>query len=1112
MTDPGRAGGVRRLPSGGDRIDRSRPITFEFDGIAHAGFRGDTIASALLANGVDVVATSLYDRRPRGIVTAGSEEPNALVGVRIGRVEEPMLRATQVELVDGLVAWSGTGLGRLSAAGDDGRFDRTYTHCEVLVVGGGAAGRAAALDAARAGDRVLLVDEGPAIADASAFAAFPEVRLVPRATALGIYDHGYAIVAERSPGPAVEGRLWHVRAGRIVLATGAIERPIVFADDDRPGIMLASAAAAYLERYGVRPGTRAAIFTTNDPTAALEPVLASAGIDVAAVVDARRGEAVVGTAGDAAGRLASVTIGRTDGSGPYRTVEVDLLLVSGGWNPNLSLWSQSRGTLRLDERIAAFVPDQAFGATRAVGAAAGEGLPDVAPLWVVPPADPDAPDAWSTHYVDLQRDATVAHLRRALGAGLTSIEHVKRYTTIGTAADQGKTSGVVASAIAAAILGQEVGAVGVPTYRPPYVPVSFGLIAGRERGDLLDPIRTTAIQPWHVAAGAVFEDVGQWKRPRYFPRDGETMDAAVRRESAAARTGVAVMDATTLGKIDIQGPDAGVFLDRIYTNVFSSLPVGSCRYGVMCRLDGMVFDDGVSSRLAPERFHMTTTTGNAAAVMDHLEEYLQTEWPDLRVCATSVTEQWATVAIVGPRSRDVVATLAPGLDVTAAAFPFMTWRDAVVAGTPGRIFRISFSGELAYEVNVDARHGLALWDAVMAAGGPLGITPYGTETLHVLRAEKGYPIIGQETDGTVTPQDLGLGWAVSTRKDFIGRRSQRRPDAIRPDRRQLVGLLPVDPEALIPEGAQLVAHDADLDRPPVPMLGHVTSSYRSAALGRTFALALLSAGRSRIGTTVLAPLPDRVIAAVVTDAVLYDPGNARRDGDPVASGDATDRPAAATGVVEVSGSGAATRPTEEPGARAATTSAGTALRARSPLADVNLPADLSELPPTVQLDLRVDPAETAIVARLEERLGLAIPIAPNAFSATADGARRVVWLGPDEWLVMAEPGDAGALEADLRSILASGDGRGAVVDVSANRTTLALGGARARTLLEHGCTIDLHPSRFRPGTCAQTMLARANVLLLAISDRPDYLILVRPSFAAYVVAWLADAAEGTLPG
>jgi sarcosine oxidase subunit alpha len=559
---------------------------------------------------------------------------------------------------------------------------------------------------------------------------------------------------------------------------------------------------------------------------------------------------------------------------------VDLLLVSGGWNPNVSLWSQSRGTLRFDERIAAFVPNLAFGAVSIVGAATGVGLPDVDPLWLVPPINLDTPDAWANHFVDLERDATVADLREAIDAGLTSIEHLKRYTTIGTGSDQGKTSGVVTSAIAATLLGEHLGSIGVPTYRPPYVPVSFAQVAGRERGMLFDPVRTTPIHARHVESGAVFENVGQWKRPRFYPRTNESMDAAVFRECAAARTQVAAVDISTLGKIDIQGPDAGNLLDRLYTNTFSTLAVGSCRYGVMCRTNGMVFDDGVTSRIGERRYLMTTTTGNAGAVIDHLEEWLQTEWPDLRVHATDVTEQWCSVAIVGPRSRDVIAKLAPELDVSRSAFPFMTWRDAVIADTAARVFRISFSGELAYEVNVPWWNGVALWDAVMATGQQFDIAPYGTEALHVLRAEKGYPIVGQETDGSVTPHDLGMTSLVSIKKDFIGRRSLLRSDLIRHDRKQLVGLLPVDPTEVLPEGAQLVAADANLSRVPVPMLGHVTSSYRSAALGRTIALGLVKDGRARIGGMVRAPLKDHIVDAVITSSVMFDPENRRRDGVP----------------------------------------------------------------------------------------------------------------------------------------------------------------------------------------------------------------------------------------
>ncbi len=859
-----------------------------FGGRDLTGFVGDTLASALLANGIATVATSVYRRRPRGVMTAGPEEPNALVQVTWpGGASEPLLRATRVELVDGLIAEPLVGKGRL-VAGPATRYDRRYAHCDVLVVGAGAAGLAAAV-AAPPNARVIVLDDGSSI-DGSGLAGRDEVRLLPRTTALGIYDQGYVTAVERRPNGRTEGRLWHIRAGRIVLATGATERPMVFANDDRPGIMLASAALAYLADFAVRPGEHAVVFTTNDSTDAVAAALDGGGIELVGSVDARTGELVVDTLADEAGHLAAVRIARLDGDGgvdptTVRTVACDLLLVSGGWNPNVALWSQAGGSLRFDDGIAAFIPDRpgAFRDLRAVGAAAGDigGLGMASPRWLVPPTtDPAADESWADHFVDLQRDATVRDIRRALGAGLESIEHVKRYTTIGTAADQGKTSGVVASAIAAALLGQAVGTVGVPTYRPPSVPVAFAQLAGRDAGDLLDPVRTTPIHSWHVANGAVFEDVGQWKRPRFFPRRDESMDQAVLRECRAARESVAVMDASTLGKIDLQGPDAAVFLDRVYTNGVSKLIVGSCRYGVMCRVDGMVFDDGVTSRLADDRFHMTTTTGNAGAVLDHLEEWLQTEWPDLRVRATSVTEQWSTVAVVGPRSRDVIRALAPDLALEPAAFPFMTWRDAVVAGIDARVFRISFSGELAYEVNVPSWSGRALWEAVMAAGAVHRIAPYGTEAMHVLRAEKGYAIVGQETDGTVTPQDLGMDWIVSKTKPFIGSRSHRRPDSRRPDRKQLVALLPVDPEALLPEGAQLVAPDARLDAPPVPMLGHVTSSYRSAAIGRTFALAMIRSGRERIGQTVVALLLDgRSVEATIVEPVAFDPANLRRDGD-----------------------------------------------------------------------------------------------------------------------------------------------------------------------------------------------------------------------------------------
>jgi len=735
-------------------------MRFRFAGLEYEGREGDTLAAALVRNGVLGGFRSIYRGRPRGVYTADEQEPNALV--QIGA--EPMLRATLVELEEGLEAVPLAGKGRLVAA-EERRCDVRQAHCDVLVVGGGRSGVAAA---AAATGRVILIDAGAGT------------------TAVGLYPGNYVVAVERGR------RLLHIRAKQIVLATGALERPEIFEDNDRPGVMLAGAAASY-GVDGVRP-------------------------------------------------------------------------VSGGWSPCVHLWSQAGGRLRWDDRIGAPVPDGELRGIECAGRVTGVGLPD-APPFALPDGDEDA------MFVDLERDATVADLRRALGAGLTSVEHVKRFTTIGTGSDQGKTANVNAIRVVAELLGVHPGEVGTTTFRPPYVPVSFALLAGRNRGALFDPVRETPIHPWHRAAGAVFENVGQWHRPRYFPRSGETMEDAVLRECSAAREGVAMMDASTLGKIDVQGPDALELLNRLYTNAYDSLAVGMCRYGVMCRADGMVLDDGVVMRVGDERFICTTTTGNAAPVLAWMEEWLQTEWPELRVWLTSVTEQWATVAVVGPDARDLLGQVT-AIPLDRESFPFMAIRDGEVAGIPARVCRISFSGELAFEVNVDGRLGLELWEALYAAGEP---TVYGTETMHVLRAEKGYPIIGQDTDGTVTPQDLGMDWIVSkTKADFIGKRSFSRPDTSRPDRKHLVGLLPVDPAALLAEGAQLVAEPGSRS-----MVGHVTSSYRSAGLGRTFALALVQGGRDRMGEIVHAPLASPPLAAEIVPPCVYDPEGERRDGRPV---------------------------------------------------------------------------------------------------------------------------------------------------------------------------------------------------------------------------------------
>ncbi|MCK6451998.1 MAG: sarcosine oxidase subunit alpha family protein [Alphaproteobacteria bacterium] len=998
-----------RRPEGG-RIDRARAMRFVFDGAGYSGYAGDTLASALLANGVRLVARSFKYHRPRGIATAGAEEPNALVQLRGNARSEPNIRATQVELYDGLVAASQNrwpsleldlgalnsvfakllpagfyyktfmwppgfwhfyerlvrrmaGMGRAADASDPDRYDHRWAHCDVLVVGAGPSGLAAALAAGRAGARVILCDEqaepggsllgsgatldgAPAMQWAGAvlaeLGALPDVTVLPRTTAFGYYDHNALGLVERVADHAAEPlpgqprqRLWLVRARQVVLATGAIERPLVFRDNDRPGVMLADAARTYLGRYAVACGRRAVLFTNNDHAYDAALALHAGGVDLAAIVDLRaepgglrvdaaraRGLRVI------AGRAVTATHGRSSVTGvdiarlqegsdlavlDRESIACDLVLNSGGWTPSVHLFSQSGGRLRYDEATGAFLPGRAVQAVRAAGscngavalkdclkqgaaagaAAAGdcgfaaappalpaaEPEPESAPmrlLWVVPS---DAPVGHKgKHFVDLQNDVTAADLRLAAREGYRSVEHLKRYTTTGMGTDQGKTSNLAALAILAEATGREIPAVGTTTFRPPYTPVAMGALTGRTVGALLDPARWTPIHRWHVRAGAVFENVGQWQRARYYPQAGEDMHRALARELHAARNAVGIFDASTLGKIDVKGPDAARFLDLVYTNSWSKLGIGRCRYGFMLREDGYVFDDGVTTRLADDHFLVSTTTGNAAPVLSWLEDLLQMEWTELKVRLTSVTEEYAVVTLSGPFARRVLTELTADIDLEPKAFPFMSLSHGTVAGIAARVFRVSFTGELSYEVQVKASYGLALWNACMEAGEKYGITPYGTEAMHVLRAEKGYVIVGQETDGTVTPYDLGMGWIVNDNKpDFIGKRGLRRADLQRPDRKQLVGLrLEAGERRKLPEGAHLVA-DRDAV-PPMPMLGHVTSSYWSVALDAPIALAMIKGGRARMGETVYAPLPDRVAAATVVEPCFWDPEGKRLHG------------------------------------------------------------------------------------------------------------------------------------------------------------------------------------------------------------------------------------------
>jgi sarcosine oxidase subunit alpha len=1107
----------RRLVSGG-AVDRAAPLRFSFDGQELAGLAGDTLASALLANGLTGGFRSPLLGRPRGVMTAGPEEPCAFVEVTAPWFDV-LAPATTLRLVEGMAAMPRAGVGRLPPAGAPAAAPAVpsrprHAHVETLVVGGGVAGLQAAREAAARGDRVLLVDERPWLggtarsfeqvegrpawqwveAVAAELRGAPDVTLLPDAAALGLYDAGYAVIHQRSR--PVE-RLWHVRAKRVVLATGAHERPIAFAGNDRRGVMLAGAVLTYLDRFGVLPGEQAVVFTSNDAGYATARALRDAGASLVAVVDARHaaplqeqaraaglevlaGSVVAATMADGAGHLAGVVALGPDGR---RTLlEAELLAVSGGWNPVVQLHRAIGGGLRYDPERACFVPDGGPAWLTVVGAAAGE-VPPATPVWHVAAGDGDArarSTSLAEHFIDLQRDQTVADVAAALDRGLRSVEHVKRATHIGTAADQGRTSGTLAAEIVNQLLGADPGAQGPTGARPPWVPLPYHVLAGPFRGRLFDPVRETPIHPWHVAHGAVFENVGQWKRPWYYPREGESMAQAVLRECRAAREGVAMMDASTLGKIEVVGPDAATFLDRMYSNAMSTLPVGKLRYGVMLGLDGMVFDDGVAMRLAEDRYLVTTTTGNAAAVLDRFEEWLQTEWPELRCWATSVTEQWATIAVVGPLAREVLRAAGTDVDVSRAAFPFMTWREGTVAGVPARIARVSFSGSLAFEVNVAAWHGLRVWEALHEAGQPFGLTVYGTETMHVLRAEKAFPIVGQDTDGTVTADDLGMSWVVNLRKgDFVGRRSLRRADLVRPDRKQLVGLLPLDPEALLPEGAQLIDPESVGATPPVPMRGHVTSSYRSATLGRTFALALLQSGRRRHGDTVYAfdarlaePIP-----ATVTDPVFYDPQGAWRDGDPTAPD---------SGSAPVPGD---RRTSSPPDSSHQEESSQTAIhRLLAPIGAVAAPF-------LAQVDLRVDPQAEELV-----RLPLTLPLQPNTWRVSGDW--EILWLGPDEWLVTGPPGSAQEIVTRLEAALEAAPH--SVVDVSANRLAIDLTSPDRRDLLAVGCALDLHPRVWREGACAQTLLAHVPVLLQERAGTTR--LFVRPSYAAWLSDWLSAAA------
>jgi sarcosine oxidase subunit alpha len=980
-----------RLAAGG-LIDRARPLSGSFDGHAIAGFAGDTLASALLANGVTLVGRSFKYHRPRGIVTAGPEEPNALVELRTGARREPNTKATTVEFYDGLDAASqnrwpslrydllavnglfspiftagfyyktfmwpasfwekvyeplirrAAGLGRAAPAPDPDHYEHANAFCDVLVIGSGPAGLAAALAAGRAGARVILCEQDfafggrlnadrcevagmpghlwaqQAIAELS---ALPNVTLMPRTTLFGLYDGGtYGAlerVSDHLPVPQPHQprqRLWRIVAKRAVLAAGAIERGVVFSGNDRPGVMTASAVRTYVNRFAVKPGERIAIFTDNGSGWVVARDLAVAGIPVT-VIDSRErvaeslkaaakaerfvlGGEVIATSGRP--ELNGVTVRRGSDT---MTIDCDVLGVSGGWNPDVALTCHRNNRPVWNDALAAFVPGalpkglsvagsangaMALGRCLAEGADAGRAAAAdagfksaaadvpraddepyaIAPLWHVAGSTKKA-------FVDLQNDVTYNDVALAEREGFRSVEHLKRYTTLGMATDQGKLSNLPGLAIMAALTAKSIPDTGTTTYRPPVTPVAIGAFAGHHRGRNFRPARLTPSHRWASEQGAVFVETGPWLRAQYFPRAGEKdWLATVSREVNTVRNAVGFCDVSTLGKIDIQGADAGAFLDKLYINTFSTLPVGRARYGLMLREDGFAMDDGTTSRLADDHYFMTTTTANAGRVFQHMQFCHQVLWPELDVQFVSATDQWAQFSVAGPRARDTLAKLVDApFDVSNTGLPYMGVSQLTICGgVPARLYRLSFSGELAYEIGVPARYGDALARALMQAGGEFGIAPYGTEALGVMRIEKGH-VAGNELDGRTTARDLGLGRMMAAKKDCVGKVLSQREALLDPDRPAFVGFRSVDRVQRLRAGAHLLPKGAP--QTTAYDQGNVSSVAFSPSLGHWIGLGFLKRGPDRIGDIVVAadPVRNASVEVEVCSPVFIDPEGER---------------------------------------------------------------------------------------------------------------------------------------------------------------------------------------------------------------------------------------------